>query len=144
MVGVGDLDFVVEMLDQAADHPDFALGRGPAQPVLAGVEINQGEESGFVGAADAVGPPGAVRGHMGVDPHHQGRHLAGWRVGDLGIEAAIDHAAGQVPQQVDDMAADQALEQRRQPGADAGQGGHRGEEGEQALWTHAMSGAERC
>ena len=136
VVGMSDLDFVVEMLDQAADHPPFALGQLATQPVLAAVEEHQVQKPGLVRTAHAIGSLGAGGGEMGVHMDQQGRHLARRRLGHLGVEAAVDHPRGQVPQQVHHPLAAQPGVKRRQLGADAGQCGQRCEQRVEQGWAH--------
>jgi hypothetical protein len=107
------------MLDAAADQPLGADRQQLRQEVALGVKIDEMKKAGLVGAADPRRPI-ALAGQMRVDPDPQRRDRPGRRLAHLRCEAAVDQAARQVPQEVDDRRSDQPLDQDAETRSDAG------------------------
>ncbi len=128
MVGVGDLDLVVEMLDLAAHHPRRADRQQPLEIVALGMEEHEMEKPGLVAAAHAIGRARIARRLVRVDRHGEGGDGAGRCVGDLGREAPVDQLDRQMPQQIDDLRAGQPLIELGQARADAVEAGDLGKE----------------
>ena len=130
VVGVGDLDFLGEGFDLAADHPDLALGERLPEVIFVSVEEHQGDGAGVVGAVDLVGKPLIGRFFVAFHGQRHGGDGAGLGVLDLGRVTAVDDRRRQVPAEVDQVGPGGLFYQLRNPRPDAGQRRHRLEQGE--------------
>src|SRR5262249_4797609 len=81
----------------------------PCQVVALDVKIGQSQPPGWVGADYPIGPRAAA-GLMRLDPHRDRHDLVGLQLLDRRRGAAIDDAARQVPQEIDDKRTGKALE----------------------------------
>ena len=115
---MGDLGCTVVEFDPPADDPLGADREQPREIVALEVEVSQGQPPGRVGADHPVGPR-TVAGLVRLDPHRDRHDLVWLQVLDRRRGAAIDDAARQVPQQVDDERTGKALEELCELLADA-------------------------
>ena len=137
-VRVGDLGCTAIELDATADH---ALGadRQEAREVVAlDVEIGQGQSPGRVSANYPIGPRAAA-GLVHLDAHRDGHDLVGLQLLDRRRSPAVDDAARQMPQEVDDERAGEAFEQLGELRTDAGERCHRREQQIEDGRTHTGS-----
>ena len=139
VIGMADLGGVVEAVDLAAHHhhlPDRELA---LQIVRAGMEIDQLQEPGLVGAAHLIRMTRHDRRRVAVDAHGQSRDHSRRGLGDLGREAAVDQAARQMPEQVHHQRSGQLFDQLGEARADALERPHRPEQRIEYLGPHANS-----
>ena len=118
VIGVHHLDLAAVVLDAAAHHAHGSLGQPLAEPVALGVEEDEGEGPGLVGAEDPGRVPAVAGGLVPVDAHGERRRGAGFGLGDLGRVAPVDQARRQVPEQVHHERPGQPLDGRARANAD--------------------------
>ncbi len=97
VVGMRDLDLVVEGLDAAAHYPRRPDRQQPLEIVALHVEEDEVEEPGLVAAAHAIGLARIGRLHVCVHRHRDGGDGARRRILDQGPEASVDDVDRQVP-----------------------------------------------
>ncbi len=137
VIGVGDLDLIVEMLDPAAHHPDRSHRKQAFEVIALDVEEHEVEKAGLIAAPHAVRLARVVRLQMCVHGHDEGGDDAGRSLRHLGPETAVHERRGPVPEQVRHMGAAQPLDQLAEARSHARQAGDSGEEWEEDLRAHA-------
>ena len=123
-VGVGHLRHAPVELDAAADDTLGADREQPRELIALHIKINEGQRAGAVCAQHAVGPAPEAR-LVRLDAHRDCRDAVGLERADGRRGAAVDDAARQMPDKVEDERAGEALEQLGRLRADAGQRRHR-------------------
>ena len=142
MIGMGDLHFVAEMLDLAADDADLALGQHLVQVIRPGVEEHENQRPRIVGTPHLVRQTRIRRRVVFVDTHRQGGDGAGGRRVHLRREAAVDQPDRQMPAQIGHMGSGERLDRLADARTDTRKFGDRREKGVKDLRTHGGSGTD--
>ena len=133
---MGNLQSSLEFLDLAADDAFLPDRQHPFEVLRTGMEEHQVHLTRPVAALDLVGKARYAGRLVGIHPDRDRCNGTGDRLDDLGGEAAIDQAGGQVPQEIHHMGPGHFADRLRQPWPDTGQAVDGGEQGKQNFGAH--------
>ncbi len=140
MVWMHHLQPAAEAFHAAADDPLRAHRQREGEVVLSGVEEDEFDRGGIVGAAHTVGLARIAPRNVVEHVQCERRDAALVRLDQPGPPGAVDQAHGQMKQKVDNASSGQLADELRKLRSDARQGARLGEQREENCRPHRLAG----